>query len=138
MLPWVWDTCSVKMADGAVHVVSIFCVLVLSVTDKQLLKSSATIVNIFLILPFFFGFVYLLIFFQWSYSNPHLSMCKATFCALSLHCQLVYTFKFRILTSWWINPWDSLLFFLTEYKGVCLCMWYVFSHQYTSIYLNYK
>ena len=55
-----------------------FCVLVLSVTDKQLLKSSATSVNIFLILHFFFGFVYFFIFFQWSSSSSSvLYTCEA-------------------------------------------------------------
>lgn len=108
---------------------AVVCVLVLSVTDKQLLRSSATIVNIFLILRFFFGFVYLLIFFSVILHKPrsfHVQgQCPAaelhsqpTFYALSLHCHLCICLNLGLLYLDELIHGIHYCFSLTKYKGV--------------------
>lgn len=83
-----------------------FCVL--SVPDKQLLKSSATIVNIFLILHFFFGFVYFLILF----SDPTQTQCF-------VHARLCNWSAFQppvcILNCWLYVYLNLRLFYLGEF-----------------------
>ena len=111
-----------------------FCVLVLSVTDKKLLKSSATSVNIFLILHFFFGFVYFFIFFS---DPPPQAQCfihaRPGLCSLlqssphSLYFELlaVCTLEFKIVSSWGIYPLALRLFIdflLLSIQSVCVCV----------------